>query len=82
MSGVSQVMEVQACQSHIRDNRESCAFPAEHVPIDFAAFSRETLHGVVAQSLDKIRIGRLRPESITWHESSAHSPSSATTARQ
>jgi DNA-binding transcriptional regulator YhcF (GntR family) len=41
------------------------AFAAEHVTIDFAGFSGETLHGVIAEPLDKIRIGRLRPESIT-----------------
>lgn len=40
------------------------AFEAEHVTIDFAGFSGETLHGVMAEPLDKIRIGRLRPESI------------------
>ncbi|GAA1963426.1 GntR family transcriptional regulator [Amycolatopsis minnesotensis] len=41
------------------------AFEAQHVTIDFAGFSGETLHGVIAEPLDKIRIGRLRPESIT-----------------
>lgn len=41
------------------------AFEAEHVTIDFAGFSGETLHGVIAEPLDKIRIGRLRPESIS-----------------
>ncbi|WP_216211801.1 GntR family transcriptional regulator [Amycolatopsis aidingensis] len=41
------------------------AFEAEHVSIDFAGFSGETLHGVITEPLDKIRIGRLRPESIT-----------------
>lgn len=41
------------------------AFEAEHVTIDFAGFSGETLHGVITEPLDKIRIGRLRPESIT-----------------
>ncbi|MGA6163912.1 GntR family transcriptional regulator [Amycolatopsis magusensis] len=40
------------------------AFEAQHVTIDFAGFSGETLHGVMAEPLDKIRIGRLRPESI------------------
>ncbi|WP_020670418.1 GntR family transcriptional regulator [Amycolatopsis nigrescens] len=41
------------------------AFEAQHVSIDFAGFSGETLHGVIAEPLDKIRIGRLRPESIS-----------------
>ena len=40
------------------------AFEARHVSIDFAGFSGETLHGIVQEPLDKIRIGRLRPESI------------------
>ena len=40
------------------------AFEADHVTIDFAGFSGETLHGIVQEPLDKIRIGRLRPESI------------------
>ncbi|TVT36406.1 GntR family transcriptional regulator [Amycolatopsis rhizosphaerae] len=40
------------------------AFEAQHVTLDFAGFSGETLHGVIAEPLDKIRIGRLRPESI------------------
>lgn len=40
------------------------AFEAQHVSIDFAGFSGETLHGIVQEPLDKIRIGRLRPESI------------------
>ncbi|MFJ8815820.1 GntR family transcriptional regulator [Amycolatopsis thermoflava] len=40
------------------------AFEAQHVTVDFAGFSGETLHGVIAEPLDKIRIGRLRPESI------------------
>lgn len=41
------------------------AFEAEHVSIDFAGFSGETLHGVITEPLDKIRIGRLRPQSIS-----------------
>ncbi|MFE0027696.1 GntR family transcriptional regulator, partial [Amycolatopsis sp. NPDC059021] len=41
------------------------AFEAQDVTIDFAGFSGETLHGVITEPLDKIRIGRLRPESIT-----------------
>jgi DNA-binding transcriptional regulator YhcF (GntR family) len=41
------------------------AFAQDHVTIDFAGFSGETLHGVVQEPLDKIRIGRLTPESIT-----------------
>lgn len=40
------------------------AFEADHVTIDFAGFSGETLHGAMQEPLDKIRAGRLRPESI------------------
>jgi DNA-binding transcriptional regulator YhcF (GntR family) len=40
------------------------AFSAQHVVIDFAGFSGETLHGVIAEPIDKIRIGRLTPETI------------------
>ena len=40
------------------------AFEAQKVTIDFAGFSGETLAGVIQEPLDKIRIGRLRPESI------------------
>ncbi|SDH62405.1 regulatory protein, gntR family [Actinokineospora alba] len=41
------------------------AFEAEHVTVDFAGFSGETLHGAMQEPLDKIRAGRLRPESLT-----------------
>lgn len=41
------------------------AFEADHVVLDFAGFSAETLHGVLVEPLDKIRAGRLTPESIT-----------------
>ena len=41
------------------------AFTAEHVAIDFAGFSGETLHGVVQEPLDKIRTGELKPESVS-----------------
>jgi DNA-binding transcriptional regulator YhcF (GntR family) len=40
------------------------AFDAKKVTIDFAGFSGETLAGVIQEPLDKIRIGRLRPDSI------------------
>ncbi|MDQ2873352.1 MAG: hypothetical protein M3Y33_00365 [Actinomycetota bacterium] len=40
------------------------AFAREHVTIDFAGFSGETLHGVIQEPLDKIRIGRIRPDSL------------------
>jgi hypothetical protein len=40
------------------------AFAREHVTIDFAGFSGETLHGVIQEPLDKIRIGRIKPASI------------------
>jgi hypothetical protein len=41
------------------------AFTAEHVVIDFAGFSGETLHGAVQEPLDMIRMGQLTPESVT-----------------
>ncbi|GIF68768.1 GntR family transcriptional regulator [Asanoa ishikariensis] len=41
------------------------AFERPHVSIDFAGFSGETLHGAMTEPLDKIRAGRLSPESIT-----------------
>jgi DNA-binding transcriptional regulator YhcF (GntR family) len=40
------------------------AFERAHVSIDFAGFSGETLHGILAEPLDKIRAGRLTPDSI------------------
>jgi DNA-binding transcriptional regulator YhcF (GntR family) len=40
------------------------AFEAEHVTVDFAGFSGETLAGVMGEPLDKIRAGRLTPKSI------------------
>jgi DNA-binding transcriptional regulator YhcF (GntR family) len=41
------------------------AFEEPRVSVDFAGFSGETLHGAIAEPLDKIRVGRLRPESIS-----------------
>ncbi|MBO0839049.1 MAG: hypothetical protein J2P28_26550, partial [Actinobacteria bacterium] len=40
------------------------AFTREHVLIDFAGFSGETLHGVAQEPLDSIRTGQLKPESV------------------
>jgi DNA-binding transcriptional regulator YhcF (GntR family) len=40
------------------------AFEQPDVSIDFAGFSGETLHGAIQEPLDKIRAGRLTPESI------------------
>lgn len=40
------------------------AFEHANVSIDFAGFSGETLHGALQEPLDKIRVGRLTPESI------------------
>lgn len=40
------------------------AFAEPNVTIDFAGFSSETLHTVMQEPLDKIRSGRLTPESI------------------
>jgi len=41
------------------------AFAREHVSVDFAGMSGETLHGVIQEPLDKIRIGRIKPASLT-----------------
>jgi hypothetical protein len=40
------------------------AFARDHVRIDFAGFSGETLHGVLQEPLDKIRIGQLKLASV------------------
>jgi DNA-binding transcriptional regulator YhcF (GntR family) len=40
------------------------AFARPNVTIDFAGFSGETLHGAIQEPLDKIRAGRLVPETI------------------
>jgi hypothetical protein len=40
------------------------AFTAEHVTIDFAGFSGETLHGAIQEPLDNIRIGRIKPATL------------------
>lgn len=40
------------------------AFERAHVSIDFAGFSGETLHNTLVEVLDKVRAGRLTPESL------------------
>jgi len=40
------------------------AFERPHVTVDFAGFSGETLRDALAETLDKVRVGRLAPESI------------------
>ena len=40
------------------------AFERAHVSIDFAGFSGETLRDALAEALDKVRVGRLAPETI------------------
>lgn len=40
------------------------AFQAEDVHIDFSGYTAETLHGILAEPLDKVREGRLAPKSI------------------
>ena len=40
------------------------AFEQPKVSIDFAGFTGETLHGAIQEPLDKIRVGRLTPESV------------------
>ncbi|MFD7828647.1 GntR family transcriptional regulator [Kitasatospora sp. NPDC059803] len=41
------------------------AFEQQQVTLDFAGFSSETLHNALQEPLDKVRSGRLAPESIT-----------------
>lgn len=40
------------------------AFEADDVRIDVVGYTAETLHGAIAEPLDKIRTGRLTPQSI------------------
>lgn len=40
------------------------AFEEPDVRIDFSGYTAETLHGIIAEPLDKIRSGRLSPKSI------------------
>ena len=40
------------------------AFEDQHVRIDFSGFTAETLHGMLAEPLDKVREGRVSPKSI------------------
>lgn len=40
------------------------AFDRDEVQIDFSGYTSETLHGVLQEPLDKIRHGRLTPETI------------------
>lgn len=40
------------------------AFERAHVSIDFAGFTGETLYNTLAEVLDKVRAGRLAPESL------------------
>jgi DNA-binding transcriptional regulator YhcF (GntR family) len=41
------------------------AFESQNVSLDFSGFSGETLHGAIQEPLDKIRIGRVTPETIS-----------------
>jgi hypothetical protein len=40
------------------------AFEQEHVRIDFSGYTAETLHGIISEPLDKVREGRLSPQSV------------------
>jgi len=40
------------------------AFEQPHVTIDFSGYTAETLHGAISEPLDKVRSGRLTPQSI------------------
>lgn len=48
----------------LRPHVES-AFERAHVSIDFSGFSGETLHNTLIEVLDKVRAGRLTPESLS-----------------
>jgi hypothetical protein len=41
------------------------AFRVENVAIDFMGYTAETLHGMLTEPLDKIRDGRMSPQSVT-----------------
>ncbi|WP_207782367.1 GntR family transcriptional regulator [Phytoactinopolyspora limicola] len=41
------------------------AFERDHVAIDFAGLSGETLQGAIQEPLDKIRAGRITPQTVT-----------------
>ncbi|MGW0182858.1 GntR family transcriptional regulator [Nocardia sp. NPDC003345] len=41
------------------------AFESSAVTLDFAGFSGETLHGAIAEPIDRIREGRLRPDTLS-----------------
>jgi hypothetical protein len=41
------------------------AFAREHISVDFAGLSGETLPSVIQEPLDKIRIGRIKPASLS-----------------
>jgi len=47
----------------LRPHIES-AFEQPDVRIDFSGYTAETLHGVIQEPLDKIRLGRLTPQSV------------------
>lgn len=40
------------------------AFEADTVRIDFSGYTAETLHGILAEPLDKVRAGRLTPKAL------------------
>ena len=40
------------------------AFEADTVTIDFSGYTAETLHGILTEPLDKVRMGRLTPKAI------------------
>jgi DNA-binding transcriptional regulator YhcF (GntR family) len=40
------------------------AFRSSQVQIDFSGYTAETLHGIITEPLDRVREGRLQPESI------------------
>lgn len=48
----------------LRPHVEEAFETGGEVAIDFAGFSGETLHGVIAEPLDKIRAGRLTPSAL------------------
>src|SRR2546430_2995459 len=48
------------------------AFERPHVSVDFAGFSGETLRDALAEVLDKVRVGRLAPETTARRVMPSH----------
>ncbi|ANW18111.1 GntR family transcriptional regulator [Streptomyces clavuligerus] len=74
LRGEGLIVTRQGSGSFVRERTErpvglrphlEAAFAEPNVTIDFAGFSSETLHNAMQEPLDKVRSGRLTPESVT-----------------